>query len=60
MKIYRDVVSNTFFDTEIEEWVAVSDLSGREYFGETFTAAERRCMDNDEHYIKNHRQTTTE
>jgi len=50
-----------YFDTEIEEWVAVSDLTGREYFGETFTDAERRCGEDDEHYIKNHhRQTTTE
>ena len=48
-----------YFDTEIEEWVAVSDLSGREYFGETFADAERRCMDNDEIYIKNHKSDFT-
>jgi hypothetical protein len=48
-----------YFDTEIEEWVAVSDLSGREYFGLTFADAERRCMDNDEIYIKNHKSDFT-
>jgi hypothetical protein len=49
---------NVYFDAglgEDGEWVAVSDLSGREYFGQTGADAESRCQDDDEHWKKNHK-----
>ena len=51
---------DAYYDDTIDEWVAVSQLTGREYFGQTCSEAEYNRAEDERVYGDHHRKAVVQ
>ena len=60
-RVERDEFGDmAYYDDTIDEWVAVSELTGREYFGQTYSEAEYNRAEDERVYGDHHRKAVVQ